>query len=131
MTIFLNNRLNLLFLVSSKDYKTKNMKRVLFISAFIISLFSVTLSAQQGTKRTSSRQVAQQARIADGVKSDDLTRKETARLEHEQKRIEIEKRVAKADGTVTPQEKRFLRKEQKRASRHIAKQKNDTQERKF
>jgi hypothetical protein len=49
------------------------------------------------------------------------------RLERQQRCIQIEKRIAKADGTVSPGEKRFLRREQNRASRNINRQKNNNQ----
>jgi len=73
------------------------------------------------------RQGAQQGRIAEGVRSGELTRRETRLLEREQRKIRIEKQLVQADGKVTPAEKRFLRREQNRASRHIARQKNDRQ----
>lgn len=95
----------------------------------MLVLSSVSVFAQRGTVSNSARQGGQQARIAEGVRSGDLTRRETRVLEREQKKIQIEKRLAQADGKVTPAEKRFLRREQNRASRHIARQKNDRQER--
>lgn len=105
------------------------MKKFLFAAAILIIASTGLINAQSGTRSNTARQATQQARIGEGVKSGELTRTETARLEREQRRIQIEKRIAKADGTVTPAEKRFLRKEQKRSSRHIARQKNDGQER--
>jgi len=106
------------------------MKRILITVGLFLSVSAIALNAQQvGTKSNTGRQVSQQTRIAEGGKDGELTRKETARLEREQRRIEIEKRMAKADGTVTPGEKRFLRHEQNRASRHIARQKHDPQKR--
>jgi hypothetical protein len=106
------------------------MKKLLLLG-FILVVSSTTLvKAQEGVKSNSARQVTQQARIADGVNDKQLTRHETARLEREQRKIQIEKKMAKADGTVTPKEKRFLRHEQNRASRDIKRQKNDGQTRK-
>lgn len=107
------------------------MKRIILIAAMLLIASTGLINAQRATKSTAARQTSQQSRIAQGVRNSELTRSEAARLEREQRCIQIEKRIAKADGTVTPAEKRFLRREQNRASRHIARQKNDGQERKI
>jgi hypothetical protein len=106
------------------------MKKILLFASLLFLGSGGFLCAQTATS-TSARQVEQQSRIKGGVKNKDLTRRETVRLEREQRKIKLEKKAAKADGKITPKEKRFLKKEQNRASRHIAKQKNDKQERKF
>jgi DNA-binding transcriptional regulator of glucitol operon len=103
------------------------MKKIVLISVILFVTSTGLINAQQTVRQTTSRQVKQQARIEQGVKSGELTKAETARLEREQRRIQIEKRMAKADGTVTPAEKRFLKREQNRASRDIRRQKNDPQ----
>ena len=99
------------------------------MTGLMLMLTLAIVNGQSKTRNTTARQVSQQTRIAEGVNDKELTRPETARLEREQRRIQIEKRIAKGDGTVTPAERRFLRKEQNRASRHIYRQKNDAQER--
>jgi len=76
------------------------------------------------------REQNQKARIKQGVKSGELTKKETRRLAAEQKKIKHDEKKAKADGVVTPQEKAKIRKEQKRASKDIYRQKHDAQKRK-
>jgi Ni/Co efflux regulator RcnB len=103
------------------------MKKIVLIAAMVFLASTGLVQAQRATKSTSGRQVSQQARIGEGVRSKELTRHETVRLEREQRRIQLEKKAAKADGTVTPREKRFLRREQNRANRHIHRQKNDRQ----
>lgn len=105
------------------------MKKIILLAVILFVASAGLVNAQRGTGSNTARQGTQQARIAEGVHSKELTRHETARLEREQRKIQIEKRIAKADGTVTPKEKRFLRREQNRASRHIYRQKNDAQER--
>jgi hypothetical protein len=105
------------------------MKRIVLISVIMFIVSTGLINAQQTLKQSTGRQVKQQVRIEQGVKSGELTRAETARLEREQRRIQIEKRIAKSDGTVTPAEKKFLKREQNRASRDIRRQKNDVQER--
>jgi hypothetical protein len=105
------------------------MKKIVLISVFLFIASTGLIEAQQTIKQTTGRQVKQQARIEQGVSSGELTRAETARLEREQRRIQIEKRMSKSDGRVTPAEKRFLKREQNRASRDIKRQKNDLQDR--
>jgi hypothetical protein len=105
------------------------MKKILLIGVLAFIASTGIIKAQVATKSTTARQVEQQERIAQGVNSKELTRHETARLEREQRKIQIEKKVAKADGTVTPKEKRFLKRQQNKASRDIYKQKHDGQER--
>jgi hypothetical protein len=104
------------------------MKKIVLVAAIMFIASTGISNAQSTAGSTTGRQINQQERIGQGAKSGELTRSETARLEREQRRIQIEKKVAKSDGTVTPQEKKFLRREQNRASRHIKRQKNDVQE---
>ena len=86
--------------------------------------------AQSATPRVTGRQVNQQQRIKEGVKSGELTKREAARLEAQQAKIQHDKRKAKADGVVTPAERARLQREQNRASRTIYRQKHDAQTRK-
>lgn len=103
------------------------MKNVYLFAIILLIASTGLINAQMSAKSNSARQANQQARIVNGAHYGELTRHEVKRLEREQKCIQIEKRIAKADGTVTRGEKRFLRREQNRASRHIASQKNDKQ----
>ena len=85
--------------------------------------------AQTPTPGINDRQENQKARIEQGVRSGQLTHREAARLRAEQRRIRAEKRLAKADGVVTPAERAQIRRDQRRASRHIYRQKHDAQTR--
>ena len=73
------------------------------------------------------RQANQQKRIEQGVASGQLTPKETVKLEKREGKLEADKLSAKADGTVTTAERRKLRREAKRTSRAVARQKHDAQ----
>ncbi len=79
------------------------------------------VAAANGTRTpvVRNRQIRQQHRITQGVRSGELTSGETRRLEREQGRIQADKLNAKADGTVTPRERARLHQEQDRASRDI------------
>ena len=103
------------------------MKKEILIAGIILIASAGIINAQVATKTITSRQADQQARIANGIKNDELTRPEAAKLEREQKNIRIEKRMAKADGKVTPGERRIIKKDQNRASRDIYRQKHDAQ----
>jgi hypothetical protein len=77
------------------------------------------------TPRITKRQINQQARIKQGVKSGELTKGETVRLEKEQAKIQRDKKAAKADGRVTPRERQKIRAEQNKASRDIKRLKHN------
>jgi len=74
------------------------------------------------------REQLQQKRIDQGVQSGELNSREAGRLEREQARIKQDEERMKADGKLTPQERRKLNREQNRASRHIYKEKHDAQQ---
>ncbi len=110
--------------------KTKDMKKLVVVFIGIIALgLTSTLKAQTATPRVTSRQIKQQERIHEGVVSGDLTRKEAAALQVQQASVRRHKRAVKADGVVTPRERRSLRRHQNRASRNIEYQKHDAEQR--
>ena len=77
--------------------------------------------------RVDQHEANQQARIDAGVASGQLTRREALRLEREQVRISQAEARAKADGVVTPRERRQLERMQKQASVDVHAQKHDAQ----
>ena len=81
--------------------------------------------AQDNTPRIDKREKRQQKRINQGVKSGALTKGEAARLEKQQAKIKNDEAAAKADGKVTPQERRKLTKEQNAANRNIYRKKHN------
>jgi len=112
------------------------MRRITLLAvAFLIVMgFAITQAQEPQEKPRSSetpvidkREQNQKARIKQGVKSGELTKKEARRLAAEQKKIKHDEKKAKADGVVTSREKAKIRKEQKRASKDIYRQKHDTQ----
>lgn len=101
-----------------------------FISAGLLFAFVTIASAsfaQTKTPVVKERQENQQKRIAEGVKDDELTAKETEHLEGREAKIQADKKAAKADGVVTNKERAKLRREQNRTSRAIYHQKHDAQ----
>ena len=71
----------------------------------------------------------QEARIANGIKSGELTGGEVFRLQREEAKIKAEAQTARADGKVTPQERQELNRDLNKASRDIAKEKHDSERR--
>lgn len=101
-----------------------------FISAGLLVAFVTIASASFAQTKTpviKERQENQQKRIAEGVKSGELTAKETEHLEGREAKIQADKKAAKADGVVTRQERAKLRREENRTSRAIYRQKHDAQ----
>ncbi len=90
-----------------------------------LMLFSVISWAQETTPRADVRQGAQRARIREGRATGDLTNKEAAVLNSEQRHIRRSERRVKADGTVTAAESSRLARKQNSANRHIRRTKHN------
>lgn len=86
-------------------------------------------AASAGTPRFDARQHHQRERIANGVSSGELTRRETRRLAAGQVHLNRAERRAKADGEVTARERARLQHEANQQSRRIYRQKHDAQNR--
>jgi len=106
------------------------MKKNFLAAGLVLAFVSITSAGfAQTTPVVKERQENQQKRIAGGVKSGELTAKETRHLEAREVKIQHDKREAKSDGVVTARERVKLHREQNRASRAIYRQKHDTQTR--
>ncbi len=104
------------------------MKRILLFVLSVALLGSVA-SAQTATPKVTKRQIHQQQRIKEGVKSDELTKGEAKRLEAQQGKIAVDKAKAKSDGVVTKEERAKLRREQNRASKNVYRKKHNAADR--
>ena len=91
----------------------------------LIVLLSVAVSTVNGqTIRQKSRH--EKARIIKGNRSGELTRFERRRLVGEQREIRRDVRIArKDDGRIDRQERRVIRHDQRKASRHIYRAKHN------
>ena len=104
------------------------MKSMKFVTAAVIAAFAFPVFAQTtSTPRIDQRQKNQQRRIDQGVKSGQLNKKEAARLEKGQARIQKMENKATADGKVTAKERRKIERAQDKQSRKIAREKHDKQ----
>ena len=99
------------------------MKTKILFSAIIMALAISNADAQ------AVRQVRQHKRIKQGVKSGEITRAEAVNLRNGQKEIREDKREARADGVVTPVEKKEIRQGQRKESRKIFRKKHNRRER--
>ncbi len=84
-------------------------------------------TAKYGNTQVGQRRENQQDRIAQGVKSGQLTAGETAKLENQQKGINQQVKADRAanGGKLTPGEKQQVNKEQNAASKNIYKKKHN------
>ena len=83
----------------------------------------------QSMSTIDGREENQQQRIRDGIRDGSLTRPEATRLERGEQRIERAEQRARADGVVTPGERRRLDGMLDRESRAITHERNDGQRR--
>src|ERR1044072_4272005 len=110
------------------------MKKYFAAVLTLAGVLGVVSVSQADAHRTrdpgvNQRQHNQRERIQQGVKSGELTRRETGRLAEEQRDIHQLEHAYKSDGTLTGAERRDLQHEQNQASRDIYRQKHDAQDR--
>ncbi len=103
----------------------RRCKLTVLIAAATCLLFVNTAFAE----RPGNRQINQQKRIHQGVKSGEVTKKEYRRLEREQAKIQRSKQQAWQDGKLTAKERVRLEKQQDKASRHIYRAKHNDADR--
>ena len=109
------------------------MKKSTLIAMIFMALTVSRVSmAQEQTppqikSKITQRQINQQKKIKQGVKSGQLTRGETRRLERQQARIQMTKQTDKAENgdKLTPKEKAHINRMQNHASRHIYRAKHN------
>ncbi len=109
-------------------------KSALIMAALIFTLSLSPFVFAQSNDNTKTpvitrRQHRQQRRIANGVKSGQLTAREAANDERREEKLHQDKKEAKADGHVTQQERRQLRHEENRDSRKIYRTKHNNRKR--
>lgn len=105
------------------------MKTLVAVAA--LSLLAAGSVSADGTRSpgVNARQHNQHARIHQGVKSGELTRREAHKVREEQRDVRQLERAYKSDGKLTRRERADLHHEQNQASRDIYRQKHDAQDR--
>jgi hypothetical protein len=104
----------------------KRFVSIILASLFVLGASTISLAGQRWIDR---RERHQQTRIRQGIRSGELTRRETARLASQQARIRVSERFARADGHLSVRERLRLDRQLDRASRRIYRQKHDGQDR--
>ena len=97
--------------------------------ACVVLLTAAAAPALAGTPRLNAREHNQRQRIAQGVRSGELTRPEAHRLVHGEIGLHRAERYAKSDGIVTRAERCRLERRADRMSGRIYRQKHDPQSR--
>lgn len=106
----------------------KTMSSAIAITVCVLG-FSPYASAGVGDHHVNLEQHRQDARIAQGVRSGELTRNETKDLVQDQRQIRQEERQFKSDGQLTKNERQELHQDQAAANKEIYQEKHDAQER--
>ncbi len=99
--------------------------KLLFVALFLVGFTFSTQAQSNTTPKVSKRQVKQQKRIGQGIASGELTKAELKQTRKQQKNIQKHKMKTKADGQVTKRERAGLHMHQNKASRNIARKKNN------
>lgn len=105
------------------------MKKIVLASALALAAMTSVAGAYDRQSQIDARQANQEARIQQGLRSGDLTRREAAALEAEQARIRAMERNALRDGRVDGREAAQIRRAQDEASRHIVQERHDNERR--
>jgi hypothetical protein len=95
--------------------------------AAVIGTLGFGAMSEAGT--INRRERRQRARIADGIESGELTRREACRLRAGERHVQREERRYRRDGELSRWERRDLQRDLNRESRRIYRQKHDEQDR--
>ncbi|MCX5781899.1 MAG: hypothetical protein NT145_04240 [Elusimicrobia bacterium] len=101
----------------------------IFLLFALISAVSSPVFAYKPMKNVSKKQVNQNERIRQGVRSGELTKEEAKELKQDQKEIRKMKQEARSDGKVTVQERKEIQKKLNQESKEIYQEKHDEQKR--
>jgi len=101
--------------------------RLLVISAAGTSLLAAAGARADATSETTQRNVNQQERIEQGLKSGQLNTKEAGKLERDESRINRMESSALKDGSMSPAEAARINKAENKASKDIYQEKHDAQ----
>lgn len=101
------------------------MKTKFLFTVAIVLAFGINSAIAQARPHFNN----QQGRIRQGVRSGELTKREAKNLVYDQKNIHHEIRSAKADGIVTPCEKKDIRQDRNQANREIYRKKHNNRDR--
>lgn len=96
-----------------------------FLSLVLLAAARTAAAQSNETPNLDKREVRQQQRITQGIKSGQLTPSETANLEARDAKLNADEARAKADGVVTKNERARLQHEANRDSKAIYRKKHN------
>jgi hypothetical protein len=106
------------------------MKKAWIKFSFLAVIISVALPLMGLAQGINQRQQNQQARIRQGVRSGELTRREAGRLQAQQARIRVNEAYARrSGGEFTARERARIQGQLNRSSNRVYRQKHDRQDR--
>jgi hypothetical protein len=105
----------------------RNLRLLVLATAGTSLLIAVGALAADGAAETVQRDVNQQNRIEQGLKSGQLNTKEAGRLEREESRVDRMESNALKNGSMNAQEKARINRAEDKVSRDIAREKHDAQ----
>lgn len=109
------------------DLETSMKRNILVMGTMVLGLLS---ALPAGAAEADRRQVRQQQRIVQGVKSGELTGREAVRLQRQHRAVQRDIREARSDdGRLDARERTQIRREQNQLRRRIHRQKHDGQSR--
>ena len=103
------------------------VKSASYLAACAVTAFMAAPAFAQSAASETQRDINQQQRIEQGLKSGALNTREAARLEGEEARVEKMESNALKDGKLTPEEKARIGRAQNNVSRDIYREKHDAQ----
>ena len=106
----------------------KTLISLTMLAAMLLPIYAQEApAAPEKEGRIQRRKENQQGRIAQGVSSGQLTAGETANLEHKEARLnrEVHNDRTSNGGTLTPQERRQVNRQQNRLSKNIYRDKHN------
>ncbi len=101
--------------------------RITAIAAGLVACAIATAASAQTAADAVQRDVNQQNRIEQGLKSGELTTKEAGKLEREESRVDKMEANALKDGKMMPAERRRIARAQNKVSKDIYQEKHDAQ----
>lgn len=105
---------------SMKQLLTKNKEIMKYLAAFLMIVgLSFGVQAQAKKLNIKNTKVSQQVRINQGIKSGELTKRETVKLTKQQHNINQTIARSKADGVITKKERAIINGKQIKADNKI------------
>jgi len=101
--------------------------KIKIFGGIMVALLAITSMAQAQTRTpvVNHRERVQERRIHQGVRSGALTRNEVRHMQMRERKLNRDRRMARADGRVSVAERRHLRREENRTSRAVYRHKHN------